>query len=111
MKRMKTKIFQDSMIRKTSVDLKINELTQINEDKVQSKPIIMKLTLPKSLSELQRSKGLPEKILWDNSNIELKNFKLFMLNESDQLLKSFIIIINMVCISVRVDKDKIILCK
>lgn len=76
---------------KLPVDLKINELTQINEDKVRIKfsdNHEAEYCLKSLSKELQRSKGLPEKILWDNSNIELKNFKfIYGENESDQLLK------------------------
>ena len=76
---------------KLPVDLKINELTQINEDKVRIKfsdNHEAEYCLKSLSKELQRSKGLPEKILWDNSNIELKNFKfIYGVNESDQLLK------------------------
>lgn len=76
---------------KLPVDLKINELTQINEDKVRIKfsdNHEAEYCLKSLSKELQRLKGLPEKILWDNSNIELKNFKfIYGENESDQLLK------------------------
>ena len=62
---------------KLPVDLKISDLTHINKEKFRIKFSDNHAAeyCIKSLSkELQRSKGLPEKILWDNSNIEFKNF-------------------------------------
>ena len=63
---------------KLPVDLKISNLTHINKEKVRIKfsdDHAAEYCLKSLAKELQRSKGLPEKILWDNSNIELKNFE------------------------------------
>jgi len=76
---------------KLPVDLKISDLTHINKEKVRIKfsdDHAAEYCLKSLAKELQRSKGLPEKILWDNSNIELKNFEFnYDENEDDQLLK------------------------
>ncbi len=76
---------------KLPVNLKISDLTRINKEKVRIKfsdDHAAEYCLKSLSKELQRSKGLPEKILWDNSNIELKNFEFnYDENEDDQLLK------------------------
>ena len=76
---------------KLPVDLKISDLTHINKEKIRIKfsdNHAAEYCLKSLSKELQRSKGLPEKILWDNSNIEFKNFEFnYDKNEDDQLLK------------------------
>ena len=71
-------------------DLKITEIKKINEEKILirfSDDHEANYCLKKLSKELQRSKDLPEKILWDNSEINFKTFEFqYNQDEENQLL-------------------------